>query len=72
MSCTLVVRINKAKELLIGHNTHNIYSLMLRIFKIYHFIEHENNNSLKIEFSSRPGDLSSKDDFYSITHYNLE
>jgi hypothetical protein len=45
---------------------------MLRIFKVYNFIDHENNTSLKLEFSSRPGDLSSKDDFYTITLYDFE
>lgn len=47
------------------------YSLMLRIFKIYEF---NLNNPLiaatTVSFSSRPGDLSSKDDFY-FTSKNL-
>lgn len=41
---------------------------MLRIFKTYHF--NLGNKSLKaktINFSSRPGDLNSKDDYYALS-----
>lgn len=48
-------------NILYAHNTHNIYSLMNRSFKI---IKSSFFNSYK--FSSRPGDLNSKDDFYII------
>jgi len=49
------------------HSTFNIYPLMLRIYKRYNF-----NFNLEavihkdISFSSRPGDLESKDDFYML------
>lgn len=67
MSCTTIVKLNDQGELLVGHNTHNIYSLMLRMYKVY-WLKRE-GKELKIEMSSRPGDLSSKDDFYVVTWY---
>ncbi len=58
-------------DLITAHSTFNIYSLMLRVYKTYNF---EFNDpkvvSNKVTFSSRPGDLNSKDDFY-ITDSNF-
>lgn len=51
---------------IMAHNTFNIYSLMLRIFKSYHFSLKDPNVKNNIAFSSRPGDLESKDDFYVL------
>jgi hypothetical protein len=51
-------------------NTKSIrrYSLMLRIFKSYHTNLHNPLvHSKSISFSSRPGDLESKDDFYILS-----
>ena len=61
MECTIIMKINREGRLLMGHNTHNIYSLMLRIYKKYIYA-----GGRVIEFSSRPGDLQSKDDFYRL------
>jgi len=61
MECTIIMKLNKDNRLLVGHNTHNIYSLMLRIYKKYKY-----GDQRVIEFSSRPGDLQSKDDFYRV------
>lgn len=36
---------------------------MLRVFKSYHFHLHDTNVVNNLTFSSRPGDLESKDDF---------
>jgi len=52
MECTIIMIINENRRLLIGHNTHNIYSLMLRVYKTYKY-----SDKRVIEFSSRPGDL---------------
>lgn len=55
-------------KLYIGHSTHNIYQFMLRIFKTYHFPTRDQNvGSQWFSFSSRPGDLISKDDFYVLS-----
>jgi len=51
------------KDGIMAHNTFNIYSLMLRVFKSYHFHLHDTNVVNNLTFSSRPGDLESKDDF---------
>ncbi len=41
---------------------------MLRIFKTYHFPTRDQNvGSQWFSFSSRPGDLISKDDFYVLS-----
>ena len=58
---------------MIAHNTHNMlflnssYALTLRIIKQFNL--NFNNKLIKnkeIIFTSRPGDLNSKDDFYII------
>jgi hypothetical protein len=58
---------------MIAHNTHNMYifknsySLMLRILKNVNL--NFNNDLIKNRvsiFTSRPGDLNSKDDFYIL------
>ena len=57
-------------NLIVGHNTHNLYSLMNRIYKYYNFnitlsTGRKVNN---FKFSSRPGDLNSKDDYYVLSN----
>lgn len=68
--CSGFVRYNnKTKNLITAHTTHNIYSLMNRIYKYYDFnfiVEGINLNNFK--FSSRPGDLNSKDDYYILSN----
>jgi hypothetical protein len=58
-------------ELLVGHNTFNIYSLMLRVHKKYEFALHDSNVKSNLSFSSRPGDLESKDDFYTLRESDM-
>jgi hypothetical protein len=51
-----------------AHSTHNIYQFLLRTFKTYHFPKRDPNvGSEWFAFSSRPGDLISKDDFYVLS-----
>lgn len=48
--------------------THNIFSFLLRIFKTYEFPTKDKRvGSEWMCFSSRPGDLISKDDFYVLS-----
>jgi len=55
-------------ELFIGHGTHNIYPFLLRIFKTFNFPTRDPRvGSETITFSSRPGDMISKDDFYVLS-----
>ena len=63
--CTGVVKHLK-EEIIVAHNTHNIYSLMLRTFKTYDLHIPGLSESKVVRFSSRPGDLNSKDDFYRV------
>lgn len=56
-------------KLYVAHSTHNIYQFLLRIFKTYHFPTRNSNvGSQWFAFSSRPGDLISKDDFYVLSN----
>jgi hypothetical protein len=75
--CTVIGRLvyenDKVTDLIVSHNTHNIYSLMNRVYKNYDLNLKFSNSSKWIngyKFTSRPGDLNSKDDFY-ITTSNL-
>jgi hypothetical protein len=55
-------------NLYIAHSTHNIYHFLLRIFKTYHFPTRDPKiGSEWFAFSSRPGDMISKDDFYVLS-----
>jgi hypothetical protein len=64
-SCnSLIVMVND--EILVGHNTFNIFSLMLRVYKTYQFSLNDPDVKSNLSFSSRPGDLESKDDFYIL------
>ena len=52
----------------VAHSSHGMYQSMLRIFKTYHFpTRNPDVGSQWISFSSRPGDLSSRDDFYTTS-----
>jgi len=66
-NCNGIVKLING-ELYIGHSTHNKYEFMLRIFKTYNFPTRDSRvGSETITFSSRPGDLISKDDFYVLS-----
>jgi hypothetical protein len=60
----------KDKNLIVGHNTHNLYTLMNRIYKFYNLdITLSTGKKLNdFKFSSRPGDMNSKDDFYILSN----
>jgi hypothetical protein len=63
-NCNGYVRLNEG-EIWVAQSTHNIYPFLLRIFKTYHFPTQDSRvGSQWLSFSSRPGDLISKDDFY--------
>jgi hypothetical protein len=66
MDCSGLVKLqNDFKDLHVGHTTFNGYSYMLRIFKHYEMpLQKYGGYASKVSFSSRPGDLESKDDFY--------
>jgi hypothetical protein len=68
--CSGFVKIVKNGELIVGHNTHNLYTLMNRVYKYYNFnITLSTGKQLNnIKFSSRPGDLNSKDDYYQLSN----
>lgn len=72
--CTIIGRLvyenGKVNDLIVSHNTHNIYSLMNRVYKNYDLnLKFSNSNKWinGYKFTSRPGDLNSKDDFYTTT-----
>ncbi len=50
------------------HSTHNTYEFLLRIVKNYHFpTDSPEVGSTWLSFTSRPGDIRSKDDFYVLS-----
>jgi hypothetical protein len=57
-------------NLFVGHTTHNLYTLMNRIYKSYKLdITLLNGRKLNnFKYSGRPGDLNSKDDFYILSN----
>lgn len=65
-SCNALFKLNQDNQLIVGHSTHNIFSLMLRVYKTYNFALHDDQVRSNLSFSSRPGDLESKDDFYML------
>ena len=61
--CSGIVKLT-SDNLIVGHNTHNLYTLMNRIYKNYNLnLKIDNKRLNNYKFSSRPGDLNSKDDF---------
>lgn len=64
-NCNSLFKLTDDNKLIVGHNTHNLFSLMLRVYKTYNFPLHAKVSN-NISFSSRPGDLESKDDFYVL------
>ena len=54
------------EQIYITHATHNRYSFLLRIYKHWHF-PREDVPLQFTSFTSRPGDLISKDDFYILS-----
>ena len=66
LECSGLVKLTQDfSELFLGHSTFNMYMYMLRIFKHYH-TSFQFAASQTTSFSSRPGDLESKDDFYIL------
>jgi len=66
MECSSFIKLTP-DDLLSGHATFNMYTFMLRVMKSYHFPL--NNPLVKVKtimFSARPGDLESKDDFFTL------
>lgn len=68
MECSGLIKLHpELKDLYAGHTTFNGYSYMLRVFKFYNLPLHNRHTSSRItSFSSRPGDLESKDDYFLL------
>ena len=69
--CTGYVKYFPEKnDIFVAHNTHNIYSMMNRIVKYYdmNIVLSSKKKINKMKFTSRPGDLNSKDDFYILSN----
>lgn len=65
-SSILIKNINE--KLYVSHSSINSYAYMLRIVKSYNFpTRNANVGSQSISFSSRPGELNSRDDFYILS-----
>eukprot|EP00047_Mylnosiga_fluctuans_P010788 m.17929 g.17929 ORF g.17929 m.17929 type:complete len:518 (-) comp3290_c0_seq1:566-2119(-) len=69
MDCSALVRLTPDySELFVGHTTFNAYWCMLRVFK--HYIYDVPGLPIAagtVSFSSRPGDIESKDDFFLLS-----
>ncbi|EFA85087.1 phospholipase B-like protein [Heterostelium album PN500] len=69
LDCSALVRIiPNSQDVYFGHTTWRYYYGMMRIFKTYQFEFQEYGNPYVAAFSSSPGFLSSKDDFYVTGH----
>lgn len=64
-NCNAYVRLDN-DTLYITHGTHNRYSFLLRIFKTWNF-PRKGTALQSTSFTSRPGDLISKDDFFILS-----
>lgn len=64
-NCNAYVRLQDG-QLIITHGTHNRFSFLLRIFKTWNFPRKEVALQ-STSFTSRPGDLISKDDFFLLS-----
>eukprot|EP00792_Barthelona_sp_PAP020_P005526 TRINITY_DN2686_c0_g1_i1.p1 TRINITY_DN2686_c0_g1~~TRINITY_DN2686_c0_g1_i1.p1 ORF type:complete len:539 (+),score=154.23 TRINITY_DN2686_c0_g1_i1:1615-3231(+) len=65
--CTAVIRVLPDKsDIVFGHNLWTSYSAMLRIFKHFN-LPFSNAAATTVSFSSKPGDLRSKDDYYLLS-----
>ena len=66
-NCNAYIKLLEGK-IYVSQSTHNIYSFLLRTFKTYIFpTSNPEVGSEWMSFSSRPGDLISKDDFYVLS-----
>lgn len=66
MECSTFFKLT-SNDLIASHATFNNYALMLRVFKSFHIpLKNSLVKAKKMMFSSRPGDLESKDDFYMM------
>jgi hypothetical protein len=64
-NCNAYIRLIK-DQLFITHGTHNRYSFLLRIYKHWSF-PRSGVALQSTSFTSRPGDLISKDDFFLLS-----
>lgn len=67
--CSALVKFTGV-DLFAGHTTWRSYGIIDKFYKVYNFGLH-NVTSRKVSFSSSPGFLSSKDDFYIVQNSNL-
>jgi hypothetical protein len=66
-NCNVYIR-KTNDDIIVTHSTMNYYAYLIRVFKAYHFPTRDPNvGSETVVFSSRPGDLNSKDDFYILS-----
>uniref|UniRef100_A0A7S3GJS8 Phospholipase B-like n=1 Tax=Palpitomonas bilix TaxID=652834 RepID=A0A7S3GJS8_9EUKA len=67
--CSGLVRLTADGDILVGHATWRAYYAMLRVYKIYHYqygdVLGTGVTNPVVSFSSSPGFLHSKDDFYA-------
>ena len=64
-NCNAYIRLDNG-QLFITHGTHNRFSFLLRIFKTWNF-PRTGVPLQSTSFTSRPGDLISKDDFFLLS-----
>lgn len=64
-NCNAYVSLSE-RGLFLAHSTHNRYSFLLRITKTWSF-PRKGVPLQSVSFSSRPGDLISKDDFFILS-----
>lgn len=70
-SCTIFIK-QTEEDIYVSHSTGSYYPYMIRVIKSYNFPSRDSAvASQTITFSSRPGDLSSKDSYY-ITSSGLK
>jgi hypothetical protein len=64
-NCNIYLRLD-GDQLYTTHGTHNRYSFLLRTYKYWSFPRHDIPMQFT-SFTSRPGDMISKDDFFLLS-----